>query len=162
MIKYVAEDTSVVFSEIPNEVTLAINISNCLNRCKGCHTPYLQTDIGEELTFSVIDRLVKENDGITCICLMGEGNDKEAFFKIAEHIAINHKDLKLAVYSGRDDVESWYGEVFDYIKTGGYDETLGGLNKKGTNQRLYYNDPFWSGVSKFGKCWRDITYKMQK
>ena len=37
MIKHVPEDITVVFSEIPDEITLAFNISNCLNNCIGCH-----------------------------------------------------------------------------------------------------------------------------
>ena len=47
MLKYA--DYDIVFQEIPNEVTLAINISNCPNRCVGCHSPYLMEDVGEEL-----------------------------------------------------------------------------------------------------------------
>ena len=48
MIKYT--DTQIVFSEIPDEITLAINISNCQNNCPGCHSPYLKQNIGKELT----------------------------------------------------------------------------------------------------------------
>ena len=44
MLKYV--NTGVVFQEIPDEVTLAINISNCPCRCPGCHSHYLWEDIG--------------------------------------------------------------------------------------------------------------------
>ena len=35
MVKYL--ETKVVLSEIPNEITLAINITNCPCVCKGCH-----------------------------------------------------------------------------------------------------------------------------
>ena len=48
MLKYT--DYDIVFQEIPDEVTLAINLSNCPNRCKGCHSPYLQQNVGEALT----------------------------------------------------------------------------------------------------------------
>ena len=44
IMKYVNE--SVVFAEIPDEVTLAINISNCPCRCPGCHSKFLWGDIG--------------------------------------------------------------------------------------------------------------------
>ena len=47
MIKYVPEDTSVVFLEIPDEICCAINISNCPHRCDGCHSQYLRKDIGD-------------------------------------------------------------------------------------------------------------------
>lgn len=163
MIKYVPEDTSVVFSEIPDEVTLAINISNCTNRCKGCHTPYLQTDTGKELSYSDIDELISANAGITCVCLMGEGNDKETFFKVAQYIATNYKNVKLAVYSGRENVEKWYSEVFDYVKLGRYDEHYGAINEKDTNQRLYMKTKYGDNTQTIlGKGWSDITSKMQK
>ena len=48
MLKYV--DVMETFAEVPDEITLAINLSNCPHRCKGCHSEYLQKDIGEELT----------------------------------------------------------------------------------------------------------------
>ena len=51
MVKYV--NTEVVFEEIPDEITLAINVSNCPNQCPGCHSPYLREDIGEDLYTSL-------------------------------------------------------------------------------------------------------------
>ena len=56
MIKYT--ETQVTFSEVPDEISLCINISNCPHRCKNCHSPHLQEDIGEELTFEVLDKLI--------------------------------------------------------------------------------------------------------
>ena len=41
--KYV--DTKIVFQELPNEITLAINISGCPCACIGCHSSYLSQDI---------------------------------------------------------------------------------------------------------------------
>ena len=56
MIKYT--DTEVVFREFPDEITLAINISNCPIHCKGCHSPELWDDIGEKLTYTKLELLV--------------------------------------------------------------------------------------------------------
>ena len=47
MLKYV--DTLVSFQEVPDEISLCINISNCPCHCDGCHSPYLADDIGEYL-----------------------------------------------------------------------------------------------------------------
>ena len=47
MVKYYNYD--IVFAEIPDETTLALNITNCPNRCRGCHSPHLQKDIGRIL-----------------------------------------------------------------------------------------------------------------
>ena len=70
MLKYVGFD--IVFQEIPDEVSLAINISQCPNNCKGCHSSYLMEDIGENLSYDNLCRLVdKYRDSITCVCFMG-------------------------------------------------------------------------------------------
>ena len=61
--KYV--DTKVVFSELPNEITLAINISGCPCACHGCHSSYLAEDIGVPLTYEELSRLIQANRGIT-------------------------------------------------------------------------------------------------
>lgn len=42
MVRY--HNFDIVFAEIPDETTLAINITNCPNRCPGCHSPHLQRD----------------------------------------------------------------------------------------------------------------------
>ena len=56
MLKYV--NTDVVFQEIPDEVTLAINISNCPCHCPGCHSRYLWEDIGLSLDTEAIDAFI--------------------------------------------------------------------------------------------------------
>ena len=135
MIKYVPEDTSIVFSEIPDEITLAINISNCPGSCPGCHSPYLQQDTGEELTAEILSDLVQKNPGITCVAFMGEGKDSESLLSLASHI--RSLGLKVALYSGRYEVPVEYNTYFDFIKIGPYIEHLGPLNKTTTNQALY-------------------------
>lgn len=134
MIKY--KDCQVVFEEIPNMVSLAINITNCQNNCKGCHTPELRKNIGKELTDKEIDELLKNNDGVNCVILMGEGKDHERVLEISNYIHRRH-NLKTALYSGRENVESSILNEFDYVKTGPYIEKYGPLNSKTTNQRLY-------------------------
>ena len=60
MIKFVPEMTSVVLEEIPDRVTLAVDISNCQGSCVGCHSPFLRKDIGEELTEETVDALIRQ------------------------------------------------------------------------------------------------------
>lgn len=135
MIKYT--NSEIVFEEIPDYISLAINISNCQNRCIGCHSQYLQQNIGTELNENEIDKLVDKNYGINCIVFMGEGNDRVALLHLAQYIKEKYKDLKLAIYSGRSNVEEEYDKLFNFIKTGAYIEEKGPLNKNTTNQRLY-------------------------
>lgn len=139
MIKHIPQDLSVVFSEIPDEITLAFNISNCQNCCINCHTPYLRQNIGEELTEEKLETYIKNNSGISCVCFMGEGNNREALLNLAQFIRTKFPELKLAIYSGRVAVEEDFYDMFDYVKVGPYIETLGPLNVPSTNQRLYKN-----------------------
>ena len=137
MIKY--KETMVVFAEIPDMISLAINITNCQNNCKGCHSPELRKNIGKELTDKEIDELIKSNEGINCVVLMGEGKDPERIIEISKYIHEKH-NLKTAIYSGRETVEPSILNEFDYVKIGPYIEKYGPLNKKTTNQRLYRID----------------------
>jgi anaerobic ribonucleoside-triphosphate reductase activating protein len=130
-------DTAITFSEIPDEITLCINISNCPNNCPGCHSSYLTKDIGIILNTSELSQLIRENQGISCVCLMGGDSDPDYINFLAKHIKDNFK-LKTAWYSGKNELSP---EIqlcnFDYIKIGSYIKELGPLTDKNTNQRLY-------------------------
>lgn len=135
MIKYVPEMTSIVLEEIPDRVTLAVDISNCRGNCVGCHSPFLKEDVGEELTPEIIDGLVGENFGIDCFLFLGEGRDPDRLLELASHV--RSLGLVPALYSGRREVDGHYWEIFDYIKVGPYIPESGPLNNPTTNQRLY-------------------------
>lgn len=137
MLKYV--DTKIVFAEVPNEVTLAINISNCPCHCKGCHSPYLAEDIGTKLTFEELLRLYSRNAGVTCISFMGGDSDPAYINKLAEVLKERELPVRTAWYSGRQELDKNINlENFDYIKLGPYMEEYGPLTRRGTNQRFYW------------------------
>lgn len=129
--------TSVVLEEIPDRVSLAVDISNCRGNCVGCHSPFLKFDIGEELTPAVVDALLAANFGVNCFLFLGEGSDPVALIALARCIREAHPSLDLALYSGREEVEKELWDVFDYIKLGPYRPEFGPLNERTTNQRLY-------------------------
>lgn len=137
VLKYV--NTGVVFQEIPDEVTLSINISNCPCHCPGCHSQYLWNDVGTPLTQDVLENFIKEYElDLTCICFMGGDAEPESVVKLAEYLHKAHPKYKIAWYSGRQRIPSCVRkEEFDYIKVGPYIRHLGGLKEKTTNQRLY-------------------------
>lgn len=139
MIKYVPGMTNVVLEEIPDRVTLALEISNCQGNCIGCHSPFLKNDIGEELTPAVADRLIADNFGINCFLLLGEGRDRKALLDIAAHVRSKYPKLEVGLYSGRASVEQEIYDAFDYVKVGPYIEEFGPLNSVKTNQRLYHH-----------------------
>lgn len=136
MLKYV--DAKVVFAEVPDEVTLAINISNCPCQCKGCHSSYLAQDIGTELTFNEVRKLIKKNSGISCIALMGGDTEPDKINALASFIVNHYSSIKVAWYSGRQELSKDIElSNFDFIKLGPYKEEFGPLNSRTTNQRFY-------------------------
>ena len=62
MLKYI--DSKVVFNEVPDEITLAINMSGCPIGCPDCHSKYLWKDEGKELTIKELEKLIDDNWGI--------------------------------------------------------------------------------------------------
>lgn len=135
MLKYV--DAKVVFAEVPDEVTLAINISNCPCQCKGCHSSYLAQDIGKPLTMVPLFNLIESNEGISCVSFMGGDSEPEKVSGLAWAVKKKY-NLKTAWYSGRQELSNDINLFnFDYIKLGPYKEECGPLNSRTTNQRMY-------------------------
>ena len=152
MLKYF--DKAIVFQEIPDEVSLAINITNCPHRCKNCHSPYLREDIGKELTYEELDSLLKNriNQNVSCILFMGGDSSHSDIVDLSNYIHTKYK-YKVAMYSGDDIVDYDLLNCLDYYKYGSYQEDKGGLDKITTNQVML-------SIEK-GEI-KDITKKFQK
>ena len=154
MLKYV--NTGIVFQEIPDEVTLAINISNCPCHCPGCHSHYLWEDIGLPLNPDAIDAFVEEyGTDITCIAFMGGDGDPKGVNMLAEYIHEEHPQFHVAWYSGRLRIPSTIKKTdFDYIKIGPYIRHLGPLSKPTTNQRHYRREEDGTFEDITSRFWR--------
>lgn len=136
MLKYL--NTQVTFAEVPDEITLCINITGCKNGCKNCHSSYLAQDIGTELTFNEVRKLIKKNSGISCIAIMGGDAEPDKINTLASFIINHYNSIKVAWYSGRQELSNSIDlSNFDYIKLGPYKEEFGPLNSRTTNQRFY-------------------------
>ena len=148
----------VVFEEIPDEITLAINITNCPCHCPSCHSKFLWEDVGTELTNDEIDKLIEKNSGITCVCLMGGDSEHNSVNELAKYIKGEYSDLKVGWYSGFSEIPNEIELLnFDYIKVGPYIEEYGGLNKKTTNQIMYkveHHDMFARLENITNKFWK--------
>ena len=151
MLKYV--DTLVGFAEIPDEITLCINVSNCPCHCEGCHSPYLAEDIGEPLDLQHLTSLIDSNKGITCVCIMGGDANPSEVDDIAQDIKEYYPELKVGWYSGRQELSKEIElKWFDYIKLGPYIPVRGPLDNPYTNQRFY---------KVIDGMLEDITYKFR-
>lgn len=138
MIKYT--NAAVTLAEVPDEVSLCINLSNCPYCCRGCHSPELQRDIGEVLTETALLRMLKEaeeKNPITCICFMGGDSDLEGLQKLLFFLKSHFSMYKTAWYSGGTKVPKALSKYLDYAKIGPFKKEYGPLNKQSTNQRFY-------------------------
>ena len=132
MLKYV--DTLVSFQEVPDEISLCINLSNCPNNCIGCHSAYLKEDVGTALTYIELRKLISENKGISCVCFMGGDKEPWEINRLAKLVREDFS-LKTAWYSGKAELhEDIKVTNFNYIKLGPYIEEFGPLNSPTTNQ----------------------------
>ena len=128
----------VTFSEVPDEISLCIEISNCPCHCFNCHSSYLAEDIGEYLTFKTLLKLCHLNNGITCVAFMGGDSQPSYIDSMARVLKESDLNIKVAWYSGRQELSQYINlKWFDFIKLGPYIEELGPLTKKTTNQRFY-------------------------
>ena len=102
MLRFVNYD--IVFREIPGEVTLAVNISACPHRCKGCHSPHLWDDVGAPLDEQALSALLaRYGNAITCICFMGgDANPQQVAALAVFARAKTNSRIKTGWYSGRD------------------------------------------------------------
>ncbi|MDO4782938.1 MAG: anaerobic ribonucleoside-triphosphate reductase activating protein [Capnocytophaga felis] len=139
MLRY--SDYNIVLQEIPNEISLCFTITGCPLACKGCHSEYLwNPNSGKPLTVDLLEKFLDKYEGtISCVLFMGgewEIQELLDFIDVAKR-----KQLKTALYTGLNikQVHRKYPELLqqlDYIKTGKWIPSLGGLDSKTTNQHL--------------------------
>lgn len=146
---------AICLQEVPDEISLSLAISNCPRRCEGCHSDYLWSDCGRDAFEVLKSKLNEVSDYITCVLFMGGDDEKQkdSLLECIQYIKNNYSNLKIALYTGAETVDNDILKRLDYIKVGPYIQSLGGLNKITTNQRMYKID---NGEMK------DITYRFQQ
>lgn len=153
----------VTFSEVPDEVALCINLTNCPIHCPECHSKYLWEDIGEPLNKESLLELIEKNNGITCVCLMGGDQAVNSISWLAKCAKEKYPDLKIAWYSGLPKIHKDLDiNYFDYIKVGPYIEEFGPLTSKTTNQRFYCKGKHLHKLDANDNMLYDITDKFWK
>lgn len=153
-------ETYIALQEFPDEITLAINISNCPFRCEGCHSPWLREDKGQTLSATELDRLIEENKGISCVGFMGGDRTLDEVEFLARHIHDKYPGLKVGLYSGRSlmlDLKPLF-PILNYIKIGPYIKEKGGLDSTETNQVFYMIEHLKQG----GQSLHNWTHKFQR
>lgn len=139
MLKYDSYD--IVLQEIPNEISLCFSITGCQLECDGCHSEHLwNSENGIELSSEIFEKLlIKYNKLVTCVIFMGGewcSSDLLTLLSLAKK-----KFLKVALYTGLNEKQMhrqypYLLSNLDFIKTGKWISSLGGLDKPNTNQVL--------------------------
>ncbi len=135
---------SIALQEVPNEISLVINVSGCPHKCEGCHSQYLWEYKGNYISED-FNNILNFYDGmITCVCFMGgEQNvdELESYLKYVKEYG-----LKTCLYSGCDSIEeiATLLPYLDWIKVGRYEESLRtdnniqyGIKLATSNQHIY-------------------------
>ena len=123
-----------VFQEVPNEISLCFSITGCKVGCKGCHSTELWNEnYGSSLTNQTfISWLNKYQNLISCVLFFGgEWQPNQLIEKLL--IAKNF-GLKTCLYSGEKHIDICITQHLDFLKTGAWQPTLGGLESPDTNQ----------------------------
>ena len=129
---------SVVFQEVPNEISLCFSITGCKVGCKGCHSTELwHAKNGIALTNQAFTEWLKKYQGlISCVVFFGGEWQPNA---LIEKLLIAKKfGLKTCLYSGEESGEKHIDlriiQQLDFLKTGKWQPELGGLDSITTNQ----------------------------
>lgn len=129
---------SIVFQEVPDEISLAIEITGCRHHCEGCHSQHLWENTGEPV-MNVLPLLLENYKGlITCVCFMGGDHDQMCLTDIADYV--RNRGLKTCLYTGLDSVTDLNSHLLthlNYAKVGRWNALCGPLSDPNTNQRFY-------------------------
>ena len=131
----------VFWQEVPGEVSLAFLFSGCPLRCEGCHSADTwKSSIGTPLTEEYLRARLKRYQGlITCVLFMGGEWQATELQKMLDIVC--EAGLESCLYTGLEQNE--LSAVSDgllakltYLKTGRWQQDLGGLGSPTTNQKF--------------------------
>jgi len=125
---------SIVFQEVPDEISLCFSITGCKVGCKGCHSTELWNEnYGISLTNkNYINWLNKYKGLISCVVFFGgEWQPNKLIEKL---IIAKNFGLKTCLYSGEKYIDISISQHLNLLKTGAWQQELGGLESTTTNQ----------------------------
>lgn len=162
MLKYTT--AQITFAEVPDEISLTIELSNCPYHCPECHSKHLWDDIGTELTKEELIKLIDNNKGCTCVCFMGGDNDLDELTRLCGYI-LGRSDYprRICWYTGADKIPNHaLISYLSYIKIGPYKSEFGPLNNPNTNQTFYTRGNLMKKMDANSNMWYDTTDKFWK
>lgn len=126
----------VSLTDVPNEISLAFAIAGCNLACRGCFWQELAKQDTTELDDILFQKILKRYTGLaSCVLFYGGEWGEDAL--IAKLQYAHAMGFKTCLYTGRTRIKPSILDNLDYLKTGRYDVTKGGLTSATTNQRFY-------------------------
>lgn len=127
----------IVLQEVPGELSLAISISGCPLRCKGCHSAETRNPTyGTPFNLNSLTDLIKQHKHITCVVFYGGEWKPLELIELLQ--ACKQHNLLTCLYTGfeLESIPKLLLEHLTYIKVGPYIEELGGIDSPTTNQQF--------------------------
>jgi len=125
---------SIVFQEVPNEISLCFSITGCKVGCKGCHSTELW-DASNGITLNNANFtywLTKYQSLISCVVFFGGEWQPDAL--VEKLLIAKSFGLKTCLYSGENYIDISISQHLTFLKTGAWREELGGLESTNSNQ----------------------------
>lgn len=129
-------DFQVVLQEVPGEISLCFSISGCNLQCDGCHSPFLWKEgNGTLLTKEVYTKILNQYQNLaTCVLFMGGEWHPEELITMLQ--LAKNKNYKTCLYTGEKSISEALKSQLTFLKTGKWEQELGGLESKTTNQEF--------------------------
>ena len=156
----------VTLNELPDKIAVYFEIGECVLGCKGCHSPHLQVPVPHKMTLEEMCNYaeLQIERGANSLVLMGGTTNSMDFDTLKEVIDALSIIAPLGLYSGSDDeeVHKRLADTTDltWLKTGSYQDELGGLRSPTSNQKFYkrvYKHVVEHGDNRVISYMQDIT-----
>mgnify|MGYP000157644321 CR=1 FL=1 len=125
---------SVVFQEVPDEISLCFSITGCKVGCKGCHSTELwHENYGSSLTNKAFIQWLKKYQRLIS-CVVFFGGEWQPQTLIEKLLIAKNFGLKTCLYSGEKYIDINISQHLNFLKTGAWQAELGGLESVTSNQ----------------------------
>lgn len=125
---------TIVFQEVPDEISLCFSITGCKIGCKGCHSTELwNKDYGSALTNKAFIAWLKKYQSLIS-CVIFFGGEWQPHALIEKLLIAKNFGLKTCLYSGDKHISINISQHLNFLKTGAWQANLGGLESTTTNQ----------------------------
>lgn len=135
--------TGITMNEVPDKIAYFIELGECTQGCKGCHSEHLRCPVEHKTPLSTLVEKADEaiERGVNAIVVMGGTTNGLSLDDLCTIINALAEVAPVCLYSGSDDeyINSAIGSLSNltWLKTGSYQEDKGGLTSQKTNQRFY-------------------------